>query len=172
MADTVMGLDLSLDGTGLCVLDGSGALIDSMTMGTRPGEGSLIVRCGRMWRMILNEVVKHSPGAIFIEDVFFHRRSPKWDPRKGVKVQPRGDRAARPLWSLSAIVRYHLEVVLGLPVTMVNTMSLKKFATGDGKASKEMIMQAVKVQWQVDFKGRHNEADAFVLARMGLEGAA
>lgn len=173
MPSNVMGLDLSLEGTGLCVLDGDGKLVDSMTLGTKPRDGNLIVRSGMVWRMIFSEVCLHSPRSIIIEDVFFYRRAPKWDPRQGRKVTPRpaGDRAARSLWSLSAIVRYQLEVTLRLPVAMVNTMNLKKFVTGNGKASKEMIMRAIKIQWQVDFKGRHNEADAYVLARMGVEGA-
>lgn len=52
----------------------------------------------------------------------------------------------------------------------VNTMHLKIYATGSGKADKRDMVAGVNARWGSDFQARqHNEADAYALCRMGCE---
>lgn len=50
--------------------------------------------------------------------------------------------------------------ILDLPEPhFINPASLKKFATGDGKATKEKMIEFCKLRWQIE-PGDDNEADA------------
>ena len=55
----------------------------------------------------------------------------------------------------------------GTPYITVTPGSLKKFATGSGAAKKEQVMLQVFKRWGFEAK-TNNEADAYVLARIGL----
>ena len=53
-----------------------------------------------------------------------------------------------------------------IPWLEVPPSQLKKFATGQGNANKEIILQQVYKRWGVEFSD-NNQADAYVLARIG-----
>jgi len=54
----------------------------------------------------------------------------------------------------------------GIPWLEVPPSQLKKFATGQGNANKEIILQQVYKRWGVEFSD-NNQADAYVLAQIG-----
>jgi crossover junction endodeoxyribonuclease RuvC len=53
-----------------------------------------------------------------------------------------------------------------IPWLEVPPSQLKKFATGQGNANKEIILQQVYKRWGVEFSD-NNQADAYVLAQIG-----
>ena len=56
----------------------------------------------------------------------------------------------------------------GYDYEIIQPTTLKKFATGNGKATKKMIQESVQERW--DFKSGNDDInDAFVLARMAYE---
>jgi len=65
---------------------------------------------------------------------------------------------------ICGIVKFHL-LTWGVPIVMVSPNSLKSFASGNGKASKDaMLTAANKLGYYPD---THDEADAFHAARLG-----
>ena len=65
---------------------------------------------------------------------------------------------------LGAIVR--LGLVSNPCLHEVSATSLKKFATGKGNATKDVVMLHVFKRWAFDCNDDNNLADAYVLARM------
>ena len=59
-----------------------------------------------------------------------------------------------------------LRIEDGIPWLEVPPSQLKKFATGQGNANKEIILQQVYKRWGVEFSD-NNQADAYVLAQIG-----
>lgn len=58
---------------------------------------------------------------------------------------------------------------LGASILWYAPATLKKWATGSGKATKEQVMRAVETQWRV-VPADDNQADAIVLMYMGIQG--
>lgn len=73
---------------------------------------------------------------------------------------------ATSLRELGGIVRYHLRKAR-LPLVEVTPTQLKKFATGDGRADKNIVLKEVFKRWELDLSD-DNMADAFVLAKIGV----
>lgn len=78
---------------------------------------------------------------------------------------------------LGVMVKSALRQILERPAcypTIVPPKMLKKFATGNGNATKEQMLESVFTRWDVDFAARfskalaHNAADAYALARFAL----
>jgi crossover junction endodeoxyribonuclease RuvC len=74
------------------------------------------------------------------------------------------------MFELGAVVRYCL-MDHGIPVLEASPTSVKKFATGKGRASKSEMLAAAKALWGFETTD-DNQADALALACMGrvLEG--
>ena len=74
----------------------------------------------------------------------------------------RGQAATRSLWALAGLIELAAEEA-GLPVVDVDPSSIKKFATGDHKASKEDMIFFAQVN---GYKGdNEHEADAYCLMK-------
>jgi Holliday junction resolvasome RuvABC endonuclease subunit len=54
----------------------------------------------------------------------------------------------------------------GIRFIKVNPLQLKKYATGDSKATKDQIMLQSYKRWGVEFRTNH-ECDAYVLSKIG-----
>jgi hypothetical protein len=66
---------------------------------------------------------------------------------------------------LCGIIKYHALAIWKVPVLMLAPTSLKSFATGKGKASKDDMMRAAHKYGY--YPETHDEADAFHAARLG-----
>jgi len=49
---------------------------------------------------------------------------------------------------------------LDIPVVVFNVSDIKKFATGNGNASKDMMIEYARKRWHIDVEGNDNIADA------------
>jgi Holliday junction resolvasome RuvABC endonuclease subunit len=145
----VLGLDLSLTGTGMCVVesnagDGKGLLATINTTAKTRTEDRLI--------SIRRTIAQASNGAdaAIIEGLSY-----------GSVGGAQAERSA-----LHWMVRVDL-YQLGVPYVIVTPMSLKKFVCGTAKAEKSMMIREVFRRWNVEAKN-DNEADAAALAHLGL----
>ena len=145
----ILGLDLSLTGTGMCVVesnagDGKGLLATINTTAKTRTEDRLI--------SIRRTIAQASSGAdaAIIEGLSY-----------GSVGGAQAERSA-----LHWMVRVDL-YQLGVPYVIVTPMSLKKFVCGTAKAEKSMMIREVFRRWNVEAKN-DNEADAAALAHLGL----
>jgi Holliday junction resolvasome RuvABC endonuclease subunit len=145
----VLGLDLSLTGTGMCVVqsnagDGKGLLATINTTAKTRTEDRLIT--------IRHTIAQASSGvdAAIIEGLSY-----------GSVGGAQAERSA-----LHWMVRVDL-YQLGVPYVVVTPMSLKKFVCGTAKAEKSMMIREVYRRWNV-VAANDNEADAAALAHLGL----
>lgn len=150
-----VGLDLSMRATGLVVLNEDGSLRTSGRIGWSSKECPCrtVHERIRYYVKVAQEVRAWVSGydsegvAIAVEDYATHGPG---DPTLGPE--------------LGGIVR--LGLVRFERLHEVSTTSLKKFATGKGNATKDVIMLDVFKRWGFDCNGDNNLADAYVLARM------
>jgi Holliday junction resolvasome RuvABC endonuclease subunit len=145
----ILGLDLSLTGTGICVVesnagDGKGLLATINTTAKTRTEDRLI--------SIRRTIAQASNGAdaAIIEGLSY-----------GSVGGAQAERSA-----LHWMVRVDL-YQLGVPYVVVTPMSLKKFVCGTAKAEKSMMIREVYRRWNV-VAANDNEADAAALAHLGL----
>jgi Holliday junction resolvasome RuvABC endonuclease subunit len=168
----VLGIDLSINGTGLAMivedvaqlklLSGGGVhalafpRIEKRLASGDFYQGLLISPVpsddmGR-WQMILNAVMGYAMHChqVTIEGYSFDS----------------GTAWGTSLRELGGIIRYHLRKA-GLTPLEVPPTQLKKFVTGDGHADKNIMIKECFKRWDVDFSD-DNMADAFGLAKLGV----
>jgi crossover junction endodeoxyribonuclease RuvC len=140
----IIGIDLSLTGTGVCALrDGGRLWTINTTAKTRTEDRLITIRsaiaqeCGCMDAAIIEGLSYGSVGGAQAERSALH-------------------------W----MVRVDL-YQLGIPYVVVTPMSLKKFVCGTAKAEKSMMIREVYRRWGVE-ASNDNEADAAALAHLGL----
>jgi crossover junction endodeoxyribonuclease RuvC len=143
----ILGLDLSLTGTGMCVVEtGAGReLLTTIntTAKTRTEDRLISIR-----RTIAQ--ASNGADAAIIEGLSY-----------GSVGGAQAERSA-----LHWMVRVDL-YQLGVPYVVVTPMSLKKFVCGTAKVEKSMMIREVFRRWNVEAKN-DNEADAAALAHLGL----
>jgi Holliday junction resolvasome RuvABC endonuclease subunit len=141
----IIGIDLSLTGTGVCLLRDGGRELRTIntTAKTRTEDRLITIR-----RAIAQECVYID--AAIIEGLSY-----------GSVGGAQAERSA-----LHWIVRVDLHQ-LGVPYVVVTPMSLKKFVCGTAKAEKSMMIREVFRRWNVE-AANDNEADAAALAHLGL----
>lgn len=149
MGISIIGLDLSLTGTGICVY-------------YIPADASDLKPCIETNRLendltgperlifIREKVVESCRGAelVCLENYAFGRPN-----------------QAHQVGELGGVVRVALHEA-GIKYVEVTPNQLKKFATGKGGAKKEEVMLGVYKKWQKEFPS-NDETDAFVLAKIG-----
>lgn len=140
----VIGLDLSIAGTGICV--------PHADLGWRAWTIRLDPNIGDHRLGIIRRSVRtHLPGIDFavIEDL------------------PRNAMNAAPSAMVQGVIRDEL-IDHGIPYVLVVPATLKAFATGNGKADKKLMVAEMK-----EATGRrpdtHNAADAFWLYAAGMD---
>jgi crossover junction endodeoxyribonuclease RuvC len=143
----VIGLDISLTSTGVS----DGVTADAIQVGPIRGEERMNV--------MLSRIRAHTRWAMqlaVIEGPSFASLGPGHDELAGMRWMVR-----RELYNL------------GFQLAIVSPAALKKYTTGNGRASKEEMTTAVAGRWGVDFsnvkvgRGRHDMVDAYALAKMG-----
>ena len=157
-----LGLDLSLTSTGLVVMDASCEVHLSLVIGTKKGSDDWIDDAFNRSLHIAKEIVRNAPSdcsCIIIES-----------PSLGSKGS-----ATRTLPLLLGVVLDRLKIAFpNIQPIMVPPMTLKKFATGNGKADKDLMVEAIEPTYKEYLlsvpksKGRYDLADAYHLSKYGV----
>lgn len=143
----VMGLDLSLTGTGLVILNASGDAIDSMTISPKLRD---MERLAFIRSTVGKVLSNYNPMLTCIE---------------GYSMGSRAGQLAS-IGELGGVIKLLLHRN-GFRYTIVAPTQLKKFVTGKGNAMKDEIMMHVYKRWGWEAKD-NNQADAYGLGRIAL----
>ena len=145
-----LGIDLSINATGLVLLDGRDegphAIFEQEIKMT--GEG--IAKKHAIVEQIIGEIESWEPDRIVVEGYSLGKNM----------------NSTIPLVEVGALLRYAL-YASGRRWMDPNAPQLKKFATGKGNSPKDVVMMHVLKRWGHESK-TNNTADAYVLACMGL----
>lgn len=152
-----VGLDLSMRATGLVVLDKAGEVVMRERIGWKDSCATVqqriryFAKVAKQVKLLVDSCAEaNGPQhklAIAIEDYATHGPG---DPTIGPE--------------LGGIVR--LGLLDHSRLHEVSTTSLKRFATGKGNATKDVVMLHTFKRWAFDCGDDNNLADAYVLARM------
>ncbi|MBM7788887.1 hypothetical protein [Tenggerimyces flavus] len=149
----VVGLDLSLTSTGICVADAGGVAVSKVTSSGKK-DATLTERQARLRKLadsIWVAVCSAQPSLVVVEGPSFAQ------PSQGGQH----DRAG--LWWL-VVDRF---TFTGWPIVEVPPTCRAKYATGKGNAAKDAVLAAVVRRYtEVEVSG-NDEADGLVLAAMG-----
>lgn len=150
----ILGIDLSLNATGICHRDRDGLYTFASTSFTSK------IDTYERWDKTLQIVLDFSQNSdtIYIEDYAFGAQG----------------RARSVLCEIGGIIRYALWKE-NKQIVLIPPTSLKKFVTGKGNVNKSLILKEVYKRWKIDLDD-DNIADAFALVKMaecsfGLETA-
>lgn len=145
---TAMGLDLSLAATGLVVIAAGDEVVEKRLIKTKKSEFfDDTERYAYIRDEIMRSVVEHSPSAIVIEGPAF------------AKLEKR-------TYELAGAVKVHFYDEEH-PFVMMQPNTLKKEATGNGRATKDdMVVAAQEFDPEIT---DHNLADALHLARQAWD---
>ncbi len=144
--DLVMGIDASLTGSGIVVLDQDGKVVMSDVI-TSKKEG--VRRLIDIDSQVFSLLESFHPRLVILEGYAFSR----------------GSAMAR-VGELGGVLKKTL-FVEGYETLIVPPTSVKKFSADKGNAKKDQVRLAVYKRWGVEFK-TNDEVDAYVLARIGL----
>ncbi len=142
----VLGLDPSLTGTGLSVVDNDNLLFSECY---KPKNKTGPKRLIEIRHKISEVIDKYQPELICLEGYSFGSRG----------------RALFQIGELGGLIRVLMHKT-GIKWIEVTPSQVKKFATGKGNCGKDIILQQVYRRWGMEFK-TSDEADAFVLAKIG-----
>jgi len=148
-----LGLDLSLTGTGLCVLDAEGAVVAMARVGSDLTRGvhererieRLIVIAEAVLR-VARAAQAEGSLAVGVEDYAFSRRN-------GALVD---------LGELGGVVKTQLWLALGVEPVRIPVSTARKSVLGRGNLPKVAVIPAL-AQRGYEFED-HNIADAYVIA--------
>lgn len=145
---TVIGLDLSLASTGVAGVVPGGAWTD--TIHSKPDDDvSTLCRLRQIRGALMDHI--HNADLVVVEGLAISRQTGQHLTRAG-------------LWHMV------MEKVdgAGIPWAEVTPGAVKKYATGNGGASKDAVLLAVERRWGKQVRvDNNNEADALTLAAMG-----
>ncbi|OPX89584.1 MAG: Crossover junction endodeoxyribonuclease RuvC [Pelotomaculum sp. PtaB.Bin104] len=136
----IVGIDASLTGTGVAVLNGS---LHTETIQSKKTGTERLIEIRERIRDIVN-----GADLVVLEDYAFSRPN-----------------QAHQIGELGGVLRV-LFHEMGVKVLLVSTGQVKKFASGKGTADKRDIAIAVYKRFGQEFK-TSDETDAFVLAKIG-----
>lgn len=150
-----IGIDPSLTGTGIVVLDEQGNVLDKDLVSTKPSkkiEARYDDILDVVSEMVLeNHAFKVDGAHVVIEGLSFGSR--------GASMLE--------LAGLHYLIRYYLSHKDGVTISIVPPQALKKWVCGKGNVKKEqMILQTYK-KWGLEFQD-NNICDAYCLARYAM----
>ena len=154
----IIGIDPSLTSTGIVVLRGNKVEL-AVTTKNKPELGT-IDRVRLIYERIVDIQENLSDGEKW--------QAPDLIVIEGFSYGSKG-RSVFDIAYLGWRIREELERLRtedNIPWLEVPPSQLKKFATGQGNANKEIILQQVYKRWGVEFSD-NNQADAYVLAQIG-----
>jgi crossover junction endodeoxyribonuclease RuvC len=143
-----IGIDLSLTGTGIVLIDSEGKITKQNLIETSP-KTKIELRIAEIASAI-HDVI-HPGDALCMEGLAFGARG-------------------QSMLELAGL-HYHIRITLTereLPFRVIPPTTLKKFITGKGNAKKEQMLLQVYKRFGIEFDN-NNLADAYGLARMAME---
>ena len=141
-----LGIDLSLTGTGLVILDGGEPFYSECFKPQNKSGSSRLIEIRCKIEKTLSDCI---PEIVCLEGYSFGSRG----------------RAVFQTGELGGIIRVLLHE-WGIKWIEIPPSQVKKFATGKGNSGKDLILQQVYKRWGQEFE-TSDEADAFVLAKIG-----
>lgn len=153
-----MGLDLSLTGTGVVVMEDT-AIINQTLIVTKKDEN--------VQEMERLEYIKNRIHKVMIETRFIGEVIERSDqPRIAIEGPNLGTQGKTTsiftLGKLNGIVEHFLRYEIGVPYIIIPPTLLKKVITGKGQAKKELMMKEAYKKFNLDFSD-NNICDAFCL---------
>lgn len=146
-----LGLDLSLTGTGVCVLDEEDMVLSSVK--SKPVGKKPIDELHRLQKIVRE-----------IEDTVVDNEDIKYVAIEGLALMAKNTTSLMQLAGLNYLVRHMLEEYRK-EFIIVAPSSLKKFITGKGNAPKDHVMLELFKRYDVTILD-NNEADSFALAKI------
>lgn len=142
MTKYYVGIDPSLTGTAIVVIDHDGTIKECLRITTsyKEMERLLVIR-----NRVLDIITSYKPCLVGMEGYAFGAKQ---------KREAMGE--------LGGILKISMFEV-GIKYIIVPPTTVKKFATGKGNAKKDHMLLAVYKKWGHEFK-TNDEADAFVIA--------
>lgn len=181
MEVTSIGLDLSLSGTGICVVDSNGVLLESNTIKTSAPEAKSLLSRAKRIDLIVNSIESvvstYCPCKIAVEG--HSHGSGMRRGSDGQQFQQRGGIDRHELFGavVSMLYRDYLKYIHSLEE--VPPKSLKKWFTSSGNADKTMMGDEAERRGYTTLKTlmpkkrvwvyRDNEVDALALALWAKE---
>jgi crossover junction endodeoxyribonuclease RuvC len=158
-----MALDLSLTGTGLCVLSKNRVRYQYLRtdlIHNLPKRADSQVYNGKFYGtdeeriayivlMVMEEWRESQPDIVLIEGYSFGSKG----------------RALSGLHELGGVMKHHLWAAEALWLPIAPT-ALKTYSTGNHRADKEAMLARARMMWPAC--PNHDVADAFLLARLGM----
>lgn len=155
MVHKIMGLDLSISATGLCVAVDE-EILGTETIRTSPKD-PFFARVAKIVSRI--DHMEHTYK--FTRDDLFVIEGPAYS------FGGRVSRSVYDLGMLQGVVKWELSKI-GMRVERVFPNTLKKFVTGKGNVKKNLMMMKAFKKWGVEFNN-DNECDAFCLVKYAIE---
>jgi len=145
----VLGIDQSYTSTGFVVLDSDKNIIDHGIIKSNP-EDDMIQRARFIADQLVTIALKHKPKKIALE---------------GLAFGSKGD-ATRDLGGLFFLIVDSLRHRFGFEISVIPPTTLKKFATGNGRAKKQEMYSALPEQAILEMqylktKGMYDVTDAY-----------
>jgi crossover junction endodeoxyribonuclease RuvC len=150
----IIGLDISLTGTGVAVYSSSTRSIYTVCIRTKP-QKDWYGRIKTILSAVLKEVQgsgeEYEPILVCVEGFAFGARGKVFE-----------------IAELSGVIKYHLTQVYDCNLVQIPPTSVKKYITGKGNANKDVMLKEVYKVYNFD-SDNDNEVDAFALLVMGLD---
>lgn len=147
MSNIYAGFDLSLSGTGYVVINGKGGVVEKGTIKTLPTE-PIAKRIALIADSVVRILQQHRPDLAVKEAPVLYLRFGAVD-----------------IGQMHGAVVYAIEKAGLEQPTLVSPSTLKKFATGSGKAEKSDMKMAVLEKWSEKFSD-DNQCDAYAAAKL------
>jgi crossover junction endodeoxyribonuclease RuvC len=144
------GLDLSLVGTGVMILDEAGKIIHQELITTTPKQ-EIEERILHIEESVIDFFSGDKLSITYVEGLAFGARG-------------------QAMLQLAGL-HFHIRIALrleGINFKVIAPPTVKKFVTGKGNAKKELMLLRVYKKWGESFND-NNLCDAYSLARLALE---
>ena len=154
----ICGVDPGLQTTGYAIVDGQGARYQIIDAGTirSDASASLCDRLNQIYQDLCDLLAEHKPARMSLEKLFSHYKHPQ-----------------------TAVLMGHVRGIIMLaaaqqevPVDELAATAIKRHLTGNGRASKQQMQQAIKMQCNLpSLPEPHDVADAVAIALGAMNAA-
>jgi crossover junction endodeoxyribonuclease RuvC len=147
----IVGLDLSLCATGIIVINDKGDILEKKLIVSTPKEENT-PRLLKICLTVMDVVNRSKPDLVVLE-------GPAFGVSKTISIFQLGE--------LAGMTKEKL-FIQNIPFRIVPPTVLKKFITGKGNATKDIVMLKIYKKYGIEFED-NNLADAYALARYGIQ---
>lgn len=157
------GIDLSFTGTGIVIIDSENKILNKILISTKPAESTedRILKIYDTFRNFKTETISTYKASILSDKTKKIKKSIKiYYGIEGIAFGSRGQRAYQ-----QGALHYYFRIRLTKrPTTIVPPSQLKKSTTGNGRASKSLMLLHIFKRFGEEFDD-DNLGDAYALSR-------